>query len=78
MTHESAHREFNESHFVFAGGQRERPPADAPPHVITKRAITGWALYDLANTIISNMALFTKNVAENSGMNQNQADEQAH
>ena len=54
------------------------PPADAPPHVITKRAITGWALYDLANTISSNMVLFTKNVAENSGMNQNQADEQAH
>jgi UMF1 family MFS transporter len=29
------------------------PAADAPPHVITKRAITGWALYDLANTIFS-------------------------
>jgi len=54
------------------------PPADAPPHVITKCAITGWVLYDLANTIVSNMVLFTKNVAENSGMNQNQADEQAH
>ena len=32
------------------------PPTETaarPPHVVTKRAVTGWVLYDLANTIFS-------------------------
>jgi len=28
-------------------------PASPPPHQITRRAVTGWVLYDLANTIFS-------------------------
>ncbi len=30
-----------------------RPHAEPQPHVITRRAVAGWVLYDLANTIFS-------------------------
>ena len=43
----------NSSHPPATTARASAPPTNAPPHVITKRAIAGWVLYDLANTIFS-------------------------